>query len=308
MDNKNDHTPYKEVNFHDKDRYEYLKDLNTEKLQAMLQQESFFSDDSHFDAELIQHIEKALDEREPVFENIDAEASLKIFRDEVIPDLEQEEEPTNSKPAARPMAKGRLKLRRAMIAAAVISALLGGMQIASAFGFDVWEYIIHWGNETFQIGTGAEVSEAPKNTEVSIGDAAVQMGDKGRYQSLEDAVKSMDYPILYPVWIPDGFALLQADVTETPKKKSLIAIYESNDKTIMYQAVGYKDNDAAQFFEMNAASGEVLAIHGFDHYLMQNMGQYTAVWMRDNCTFSLSGDVSRDEMMDMLDSIYEEEN
>ncbi len=84
---KYDHTPDKEMH----KRYDYLDNMDTDKLEALLQLESFLSNDSKHDVKLIRHIMGILGMREPILTDLDVEASLKAFREEVIPDLDPDE-------------------------------------------------------------------------------------------------------------------------------------------------------------------------------------------------------------------------
>ena len=56
-----------------------------------------------------------------------------------------------------------------------------------------------------------------------------------------------------------------------------------------------KDNASVVFYERSEIT----------HYIMSNNDQMTAAWTNQNLMCSISGDLSEDELKDMINSIYE---
>jgi len=315
MKYNNDHAPDKEANSENDNKYEYLKKIDTGKLQTLLQQESFLSDDDNFDVELIRQIVVILNEREPAFENFDVAASLKAFKEEMIPELNKEKLKDGNIDTlyVRNVTHWRRSKRRVttLLIAAVVTILLGSTLIASAMGYNFWEYVINWGKETFQIGTQVEVTNDPKTSETqqaTVGEGSISMGSDSSYQSVEDAVKALNVSILIPNWIPDGYEFVQADISQTAQRKSMIASYQSEDKALMYNAVIYNSIDAAYSYEKDETSGETITANGVDYYFMTNLEQNRIVWIRNNVVYSINGYVTKDDLVKMLNSIYEGDN
>jgi hypothetical protein len=197
---ENDNTPHEEVNNNKSDKYAYLNSLDTAKLQALLQQESFLSDDNDFDAELVKRITAILDERDPITDVPDSEASLKQFKEEIISELNKEQK-INSKSEAiqSPVLIKPRKFRRRfrfILAAAIVSILLGSTLVASAFGYKLWEYVFSWGKETFQIGTGAQVTAGPVITPSPKNGA--NNAKPNKFKSIDEAKKALNVYVLVP--------------------------------------------------------------------------------------------------------------
>ena len=301
-------------------RYNYLKDMDTAKLQALLQQESFLTDDDDFDDEKIRRIVDILEEREPSFEDLDVEASLKRFKAEVIsnPDRDEahgtpgkagtleDEAPyrRDSKTSAR---RYRTHRPAIILVAAILTVLLGSTAVASAMGYDVWAYVVNWGKETLRIGTGMDITREHGTAGTTEGSGTTRLIEPEVYNTYDEALKALDISILTPVWIPDGFELTRIEATETPLHKGIIALYQAEERTLMYDATIYNSRNSSSAYEMDEGSGEVLIINNIKHYFMTNIDQWRVVWVKDKCVYSINGDITKKEIIKMLNSIYEGE-
>ena len=311
MKNDNDHTQSREVNFRI-DKYEYLKNMDTVKLQALLQQESFLSDDDNFDIELIQHIMAILDEREPIFEDFEVDSSLKSFKDVIVPKLNMKKN-TNSvtyistvkNTINRKFAKSRFAIA---FLTAIIIIVLGSTFATSAIGHDFWRYVINWGKGTFHISSGAEVTDGPKVSGAAKSEGTINMGAVSSYQSVESAAKALKVSILIPKWIPDGFEFNKAEISDTPQRKSIGALYKFDEKVLMYNIIIYESSKASYSYEIDEGSGDTVTINGVQCYVMTNFEQAQVVWVDGNSVYSLSGNTSKENLIKMVKSIYEGED
>ncbi|MGI5971725.1 MAG: DUF4367 domain-containing protein [Oscillospiraceae bacterium] len=286
--------------------YEYLRNMDTAQLQALLEQESFLSDDDSFDAELVKRIVTVLDERDPIFDDFNAEDSLRLFNDEILPELEKEK--SDSELAAGGIIRKRSRRRmKTLLIAAVFVGLLGVMFAAGAMGSDFWSHIINWGKETFQIGSSMEASSEAPSENPNEGEGTAVVGNTSSYKTYDEAMKAFSISILVPNWVPEGFGISDIQTSETPHSITLTALYECEDKILLFNAVMYDTSGAEYVFEKDDGSGETVVINGIEHYFMTNLEQKRAVWIKDNCVYSISGNVTFDDLEKMLNSIYEGE-
>jgi hypothetical protein len=288
-----------------------LRDLDTGRLQTILQQESFLSDDDNLDEGLVMHIVDVLEEREPVFKDLDVNASLEKFNTQVIPMLEKDLSTDTGHQTGKTddseASGGRYeRLRTAIILVAVIVTLIIGINaIASAAGFDLWEYVVSWGKETFRIGTGMEITDELELAQSVGAEAAIQAIGAGSYDTMDEAMEALDITVLTPIWIPDGFSLSKVETSHTPMHKDITALYQKDGEALMYSVTAYSSNEASSAYEMNDGSGEVLVINELEHFFMSNAEQVRVVWNMDKYVYSINGDVSKEEIIKMLNSIYE---
>ncbi len=291
-------------------KYDYLKEMDTARLQALLQQESFISDDDSFDDDLIRSIVDILEEREPVYGELDIKASLDRFKSEVVPRINTEISATDDAFGSNVKRLGRVNKKRKLlitVIAAIFIFLLGSTAIAGAIGYDLWKFVTSWGKDTFIIGTEMKIAETSEIPSLVEGSSTIRNTEAGNYQTIEEAAQALNITVLTPDWIPDRFKLTKVETLETPMYKGIITLYQNDGKVLIYNASAYFDKAPSSAYEMDEGSGEVLKINNIDHYIMTNSGQISAVWIRDKYVYSMNGDVSREEIIKILNSMYEGE-
>lgn len=312
--NVNNHTQKEKVDVVKHNKYKHLEDMDTAKLHALLQQESFLSDDDHFDIELVQQIVAILEEREPGFDDINEEASLKNFREEIVPEIKRANDVSDitinasfyksNKSQKRPTIKKRTAV--ALIVAIIVTLLLSTV-IAQAYWHELWQAVVSWGKEIFQIGTDIRAGGESGDSEISGSNDTIEAVSTKSYHNIGDALKDFNIPISTPDWIPDGFELNRVEVSLIQQRKSFIALYQADEKVLMFNVVIYSSNDAAYSYEIDEEDGETIIINGIKHYLMTNLEQARAVWVNGNLVYSLNGNVSREDLIKILNSIHEGE-
>ena len=90
-------------------------------------------------------------------------------------------------------------------------------------------------------------------------------------------------------------------------RKSFIVLYQADNKVLMFNVVMYSSNDATYSYEIDEGDGETITINGINHYLMTNLEQNRAVWVNDNLVYSINGNISKEDLIKMLNSIHEGE-
>ena len=162
---------------------------------------------------------------------------------------------------------------------------------ANAFGWkDVWDAVAHWAQETFCFSRGVEVSEPVSDNQLE-------------FDSIQDALAYTDRDVYFiPTWIPDGFTLENVYIDETPTHENYLAVYLNGDKIIKISIKTYKSGRPEQIETSNGLI-EILTVCRTDYYLFENYTQIQAVWIADIYECFISGDISIDEIKDMIYSI-----
>ena len=182
-------------------------------------------------------------------------------------------------------------------AAAMFVLILGSSLTASALGFDLWDIIVKWTQETFHFGYSADVSDTgvpnKNSTEVFAG--------------LQDALNDYDISVsLVPTWLPDGYEEVIVKVEDTPRRRQFAAQYQFGDKTIRIRIADYFDNAPTQI-EQSDSLIEIYSVDGVNYYLFDNEGQLQALWLTENYECYISGPLSLSELREIIDSIERDE-
>lgn len=185
-------------------------------------------------------------------------------------------------------------LRTVAAAAAAVIIVIGGTVTAKAFGFDVFEIVGKWTKETFHFKSGDLTSP-------------VESGD-GNTQPYESVQVLLDqYGVeqrMVPNWIPEGYALVDVQMQETPERRCFTAVYGRGQERLEMQIDGYLRGTP----DISDQWGEVAECYesaGISYYLYQNGERLCAVWTVETYSCCISGEVTAQEMKKMIESISE---
>lgn len=274
--------------------------MTTEELEDILRQDTDeFEDDTYID--MLMYVAEVIRRRkEPNPNRKTPEEAFEIFKAQYMPtDAEMEEyrkrseEHTIRKNHAKAVPMTRW-MRRLIAAAAVVAVIFAGTITASAFGINIWEAFIQWTEETFYFGGSSDQEPS-----------APDKNDENEYHSLQNALDSYNISIpMAPTWIPEGYELSEMIVSESPVHVTFLAIYLRDDLILKVQIKGYVSSDPQQIEQ----SGSVLEEYesgGIIYYIFENDSQLQAVWTNEPYECYISGEMTIDEMKQIIDSIKE---
>ena len=120
------------------------------------------------------------------------------------------------------------------------------------------------------------------------------------YEEIADA--GVTAPVV-PTWIPEGFTLEQLNSFKSPKENKVHVRLESSAHYILltYELDG--ETVANQYTKGNV-SVEAYEINNVVHNLMSNEEVWKAVWQNDGIECAVETNLSREELCQILQSIY----
>jgi len=221
-----------------------------------------------------------------------------LYDDDENTDKEETDDSTDNfyKSEASPAKHKHIKLIRvASVVLSIVAVAISSTIVASAFGVNLWGIIARWSNETFSFF----LSEAsPTGEQADIAENGVSFRD------LEEALSYYGINAsLAPTWFPKGYAISQVNVFDTPQRITFNALYSRGDNEIVVNIISLRGNGSV--YEKDEEEVKIYLINGIEHYIMTNVNRRVAVWTVDNYECSISGILTEDEMMKMIDSIYE---
>ena len=271
-----------------------------ERLQDQLADLLYPSDDGEIDSEALDALLEQMEAVSPLPTSLstDPEEGLERFRQRYSSVIEAAD--TGTEAPAVPEKRHSIKpLAKALpIAAALI--LLFGTMTAQALGVDVFSVIARWTAEIFRLDGGS----VPYAT-VTV--RPLEEGEEATYESLEEAVEAfgIDTPIV-PKEIPERFELVQVAASCYKMGILIYADYESADDE--YLQIRYREAGAHEFNTLEKENGEVISYFkgGIKHRLASDLGRQKVVWQNGDFECRIAGNISEQEMIDMIDSIYKE--
>ncbi len=278
-------------------------DLSVDELKEALKSIFFYAGEfTDADMEEMNKIMTVLERKEPTPPMYTAEESWKRFQETYSDELSalgvhNTEEVMQEKASAgsetvvsiseasmvRPVRCRRL-LRIAAIAAAIVVIFVAATATASAMGYNIFGWVLKLNDDTIQFVP----DDSTVTTSLDIPAALKQLGVEG--------------PI-YPTWLPEGFVLAEQQLfLEEPVMLYSSYLYENRAITVFIRS----NNDGLSIaMEKDKIQPTQYFTHDNAHYIYNNVNQTGAMWCSQGYYVEVFGDVSFDEMVRIIDSVYE---
>lgn len=267
--------------------------MSTEELQQLLREDASKPVGEESDTDALFYIMEVLAKRRKERnEGKSPEEALESFKNKYYTETENSFDSESATVTKKHFNGGRWRRGLVAAVAAICILVVGNSITASALGFDLWEIIAKWTQETFHWGYAGQTEET--NVPADFGRPC---------DSLQELLD--DYKVsvaLVPTWIPDGYIEVNAKTEETPKQRRFAAVYQSGDNTIRIRIVDYLDGTPTQI-ERSDALVEVYSSAETDFYIFDNNGQLQAAWINDNFECYISGPLTLSEIKEIIDSI-----
>lgn len=251
--------------------------MTEEELKRILQEDEKNTAEGQLDTEEILYIAKLLADRGKC--PVSAEKALQDFKKYYLPEK-----------------AGRKKrtawLQRAAAAAAVLTLTVTVFAATHAVGLDLWGRLVSWNEDSFHYME----SEKPQDIHSSQ--------TEGRcFDSLREVMQVKDLPAeILPQWIPERFQMEEVRLWDNPTSVSVMGRYLGEGQKMMIRVVRNL-NGQSLYVEKDDGPVEVYEAHGRDCYIFTNIDHLQAVWSLDNCECYVSGDLTMQEMKQVIDSI-----
>jgi len=187
-------------------------------------------------------------------------------------------------------------LKGLVAVAAVLVLVITSIQTASAFGYDLWDVVIQWTQETFRLGYASDIYSGSVPPEP---DKEPVLTSNSLKEALSD--NNAD-PSIVPNWIPDGYVQDEIKMVENPMQREFLAKYSSEKGAIKITVVDYLRNEPYHI-EQSGEEYEVYEKDGVLYYLTKNNAETRAAWVTGSYECSISGPLSVEELKQMIDSI-----
>lgn len=278
--------------------FSWFDSMTNEELEEILRLDAQKTEGGESDLEMLLYVMEVLAVRRKNSENPGKTAgeAFETFKEHYMPDDSTDDTAQISSKAqvinVKPIKHLRPWLSRLVATAAILVFVLVSSITAHAMGIDIWDIIVTWTQETFQLRSADSewTNEAVTN-------------DDRIYSSLQDALNHKSiFASLAPTWIPDGYELSDIRVDESPIQLAILAYYRCGDRNIKIQIKKYFDTDPEQI-EQSDSLVEEYESNGITYYIFADNKQLRAVWLKDCYECYISGQLDIDTVKMIIDSI-----
>lgn len=196
-------------------------------------------------------------------------------------------------------------LRTVQLAALLAALLLLVTAAAAAAGCDIWRLLAEW--------TAEEITLAPGRIEYADPDSLHIPEEPKAYAGLPEALADCGLNrSVAPKRMPEGFVMdhLVVDSLSDSREIVFFGSYCRGEKHLIIQVDVYlesEDGHTNSFWSFCKDEGDPTpyVAGGITHLLATNAGRPVALWANGPAECAVSGDITMDELKEMIDSIYE---
>ena len=162
---------------------------------------------------------------------------------------------------------------------------------ANAFGWkDIWNVVARWAEETFSFSMGVEVCEPKADNDLA-------------YESLSELLNAFEITDnIAPTWFPSGYILTDITISESPIQDVYLAYYCNGSNKIKISIKTFLEYEPEQL-EKSDELIEVYTVDGVNYYFLSNNNQAKVTWIAGSFECYIAGDLSVEELKEMIDSI-----
>ena len=193
----------------------------------------------------------------------------------------------------------RISLRswpmRAVAAVVVIALLAFTVMPQSAEADNFWERFARWTESIFEFF-------APGDD--SVDEEYVFTTDNPGLQQVYDTVTALGVtdPVV-PMWLPDGYEMIECKVVEAPTK-SFIYAHFSNGTNKATLDIAIRSAESPRQYIKDAENTKECEFGGIVHNVLHNEEWWTAAWARDRLECAIYIDCQEETLYKILKSIY----
>ena len=295
------------------EKYAYLNRLSTEQLEELLRMDVEESKPGNED--VVFHILEVIEQREnehptgripdvdkawaefQEYYNVPEGADTSLYPCETVSDDSSE---NTAEPCSCRMPRMRRWLKQGLVAVIAIAVVFGGIVVAQAAGVDVFGTIGRWTNNVFHFDLSAD--ETSTSTGIYVGEGISE------YAALQETLASVGIDEnLAPTWFPVGFNASDPEILTTNINDTvcLELFNEKNGQYISIEIIRYNTEQHLQAtqFEKDANNVEQYSNEHQTFYILSNADTITATWSNDLIMMQLSGNIPKDDLKKIIDSI-----
>ena len=146
-------------------------------------------------------------------------------------------------------------------------------------------------------------------TESQAGNEPIPYPQSITTTSLEEVVSILGYTPLMPTWLPEGWTIESYYIRMGDTSVIRIMCQNEQEEELLRLSIFvYPDMESALFAFEQERSGDEIICNGWNVYLAENYGSPVAIWQDKVTCYSITGPVSKEELLKIIRSIQRGEN
>ncbi len=166
-----------------------------------------------------------------------------------------------------------------------------------AMGYNLWSLSVSWDDETMEVRITTQGNITWQGYQYNLKPDF----DDAFFQKLED----LEITPLMPSWIPDGFALEQVESKiERSHDRWAVGMYTCGDRQLRIGVCKDHYFGCNMWIEKDEREPEIYDRGGIRFFIMDNLKRAVVQWFDPPYEINICGHVSRDELKQMIDSMF----
>lgn len=278
-----------------RDKHTYFSSLSEQELKNLLITDFQSVDGEILTAEDIDMILGIILARESIAgipTESDVEKSWKFFVENYLPLAEQGitlyDYPTNSFQPKRKEKKNLFRVKN-IAAASLIFCIAFGAFSTTTNARELFAHVANWTKDTFWFSHSEEKED-------------IHSSLKAEFDTVFSPTEVPEY--LLPTWLPDHFTKKTEDGYTSKTEIFKMFLYEDNSSSDFFSiSVSYLLSNPTVIYEKDTEDVVIYQKDGIDYYIMSNLNTITAIWKVDSFECQISGNIEREDLIKMIDSI-----
>jgi hypothetical protein len=109
-----------------------------------------------------------------------------------------------------------------------------------------------------------------------------------------------------PRFLPEGYIIMETNSEETYEGMTISALFSNGKEYIVLSYLISRDPDISRMYPIDDNEPEIMTVGNVEYYIVTNEAKYGAVWSTGNILCQISGVDDKEDLLNMLNSIYEE--
>lgn len=185
---------------------------------------------------------------------------------------------------------------RAAAAAAVLAVLLIPIVPKEAGAESLWEALVRWTTEIVEFF-------GPEDNEHRYIEYEFSTDHPGLQQVYDTVVELGVTDPVVPMWLPDGYELVELDIIEHPASTRAHSRFRGDNSSIIF-CVDILGDDVSRMYQKTGNETNIYEYGGVIHVVFNNNATLSAIWEHPNIECLLVIDSQEETLKEILKSIY----